>query len=1170
MRRWSLRILIAVVVLLIVVIAVTQAVLSLTTVPDRIVLSGVQQQLGLRMTASSVDAGWFGKTVLKDVTLSLPLAEESLLATPELRVKHTWLPILLVTRKLVIDRLTLDDAQLVVRQDATGRWNLQDVVELLARTGGKQQADATSNRRSGPKLPGLVLHNATLSVTDKSGKTATLAPLEFTGLPEGLLVWRYEATAGSILQAVGQLSPGFEWKHQVRFEVNDAGELLKPWVGELADPLNVAGRWEGQLQAGQAVGRLTLAKLQAMGAEVSGVVRARAGGGAAVIEPQKLTVTTSQKMLPKIQIASGAIELTGSTVRARRVQVSALNGMAQVDGRWAMNQEVGEINATWDEIVQAGGVRHGGRLAASVTNTLGNRTVTADLATHGTVRGGQWDAEVKLTGGGREWNQMRWTLAAPVLSWKGPPREVVLDGLVAKIITRGKVLELTSVELPSAERVRGNGKIDVEAQAWSVDLSGRGWPLPRLPESTLEFRLDAAGDFIRYKLNELFLQSGDMQVSGNGFYDRELPKPLDLTLNVRHVTSATTESDPTIRGTLRAQARVKGVAWPLDVGLTGKVFGEALRVKGHVVGDVAIDVEGSITREHASITSNELEVLGGQWSLVGTWIGKENLARLNVRVRDLPLAQVGAAAGRHDVAGTLDGKWTFNLPDLDRARLTASGGFEARGVEVAGFPVERIVGQMTMKDGRIDAAPVELTQGAGKATANVSVALAAPKKPTIGLTASEWPINLPAAGAALKLSAETKLNLDLATRSATGPLSATADVIYREEPLGQARVAAELSGHSGTLKSLEADAFGGTAAGSASFSLDAPLATTGQLTWSDIDAAQIAKLFPRLEGLAGRFGGKAKLAPATDPRALEPLRLDIVLDSYGGSYRDAPIGDGTLTAFMNYEMGEAKVPGVGDRFRIVLGDRAYDPERGDGQEGPSFIRFGDGIVRIWGRLTRHRGVRQPAGQITLDLDRLSVDQLVHVGAPDADPMPGRLSGTLNLYGSLDFDGSGVDLSRLSGLGSLRITDSDLANFDVFTFLYERMNVLNWGSDKPQLRGQGSVDLRFEADTLYLSNIRYFNRGTEIRANANVRRVFRLPYSPLEGTAVGSVRPFSSLKLPLLADVDDVLAVLQSDVTPAVVGGTVKEPTVKLVPFGEIGASMRSLLLGDVRDETQGR
>ena len=66
---------------------------------------------------------------------------------------------------------------------------------------------------------------------------------------------------------------------------------------------------------------------------------------------------------------------------------------------------------------------------------------------------------MKLTGGGRDWNEMNWTLAAPALSWVGPPRNVLLDGLVANLTTRGKVLELTSVQLPS-RRARRRPRVD--------------------------------------------------------------------------------------------------------------------------------------------------------------------------------------------------------------------------------------------------------------------------------------------------------------------------------------------------------------------------------------------------------------------------------------------------------------------------------------------------------------------------------------------------------------------------------------------------------------------------------------------------------------------------------------------------------------------------------------
>src|SRR5687768_11367704 len=189
MRRWSIRILIALLVLLIVVIGVTQAVLW-TDVPQRIVLAQVQKQLGLRMEAKSVTTGWFGRTDLKDVTLSLPLAEESFLTMPSLEVGHTWLPWLILTRKVEIESLELNDAALVVQQDEAGRWNLQDVLELLARTGGKQQATGalgTTTRPQQPKLPEVRLHKGTVTITDRRGRTTKLAPLEFSGLPDGPL-----------------------------------------------------------------------------------------------------------------------------------------------------------------------------------------------------------------------------------------------------------------------------------------------------------------------------------------------------------------------------------------------------------------------------------------------------------------------------------------------------------------------------------------------------------------------------------------------------------------------------------------------------------------------------------------------------------------------------------------------------------------------------------------------------------------------------------------------------------------------------------------------------------------------------------------------------------------------------------------------------------------------
>ena len=60
----------------------------------------------------------------------------------------------------------------------------------------------------------------------------------------------------------------------------------------------------------------------------------------------------------------------------------------------------------------------------------------------------------------------------------------------------------------------------------------------------------------------------------------------------------------------------------------------------------------------------------------------------------------------------------------------------------------------------------------------------------------------------------------------------------------------------------------------------------------------LAAIYPELKGLSGHFGGTLRIEPASDSRALEPLRLHLIVDSYEGGFQGAQIGDATLTAFL--------------------------------------------------------------------------------------------------------------------------------------------------------------------------------------------------------------------------------------------------------------------------------
>src|SRR5436305_15341843 len=111
MRRWLLRILILLVGLLLLGAAAVQIVLT-TDVPRNLVLAQVQRALGLRVGAEALDTGWSGRTTLRNVTLSLPLASESFLNVKALRVSHTILPAILAGRPVRVTSLEFDEPEL--------------------------------------------------------------------------------------------------------------------------------------------------------------------------------------------------------------------------------------------------------------------------------------------------------------------------------------------------------------------------------------------------------------------------------------------------------------------------------------------------------------------------------------------------------------------------------------------------------------------------------------------------------------------------------------------------------------------------------------------------------------------------------------------------------------------------------------------------------------------------------------------------------------------------------------------------------------------------------------------------------------------------------------------------------------------------------------------------
>jgi hypothetical protein len=388
----------------------------------------------------------------------------------------------------------------------------------------------------------------------------------------------------------------------------------------------------------------------------------------------------------------------------------------------------------------------------------------------------------------------------------------------------------------------------------------------------------------------------------------------------------------------------------------------------------------------------------------------------------------------------------------------------------------------------------------------------------------------------------------------------------QDKPAGDLHLVADLNGRTVDLRSIAYDGTDGSMQGQALLNFDKPFETRGSLFFEDFRAERLADFFPdqaALVGLGGRFSGSVQVAPAPGPWPLEPLRIKANVQNAGGQYRSIPIGPIQLSAFTNFD-------------RIVIDDSP---------QNPTTIELAGGLVRLWGRFTRLEPGDELRGaatrplmlsQVQLSLGRLDVDQIVHAIKPDADKMPGKLSGTINLLAGTrpgrrpgaPPSGQGAfekTLRRIAASGRLELTDSDLGNLDALAFLYSALSAEDPGGPPT---GKGDVALHMEDGQLSLSNVHYFNRGTEARAIVQIDDIWHLPDSPIRGTVAGTARPFRDIKLPFLSNynLDTVMTALQTDLTTVAVDGTVKDPKVGSVAFSDLGEGMRRLLIGDFEKE----
>lgn len=331
----------------------------------------------------------------------------------------------------------------------------------------------------------------------------------------------------------------------------------------------------------------------------------------------------------------------------------------------------------------------------------------------------------------------------------------------------------------------------------------------------------------------------------------------------------------------------------------------------------------------------------------------------------------------------------------------------------------------------------------------------------------------------------------------------------------------------------------------------------------------------------GDLTGNFKLAPTTTPRAQEPLAFVMTTQIKGGRWRTMPVTDARFAAYVGPD------PFSPGGYRMVMDDVSTDR---------SFVHAAGGTVQLWGRLgTKGRGSASMAQVSFRDLD---LNTVVHAFNDKSAPMPGTASGNLILLRAAlpptsqpsaaeqnFFPSRPPDLVKrpttapsknplrdliepIYAEGDVQLHDANLADVKAFAFLYDAAKLFQ---NMKNPLGTGSVQFHLERGQVNVERMRYFNRGTEIRAVATVSKIWDFPNSPLDGSAFLTARPLGGAKLPLFADLDTAIGAIQQglQLTGVKVHGTINKYKPEPVSLHEMGHEMKNFLVGDAKGNTAG-
>jgi hypothetical protein len=1136
--RWIARILITLVVLLLIAAAGIQAVLW-SDWPRREVITRLQQETGLVIEAGSMRPGWFGRTVLKDVSVRLPLADQPFVQMPELRVEHTALLPMMLRRRVDIESLRSDGAQIHLMEDGAGQWNVQHVAELIA----ARRAIKTKDTVITP-LPLIAIRNAQVNITNTKGETISLPTAQFAGQPDGLLEWTCESDALPLVKARGRLAMGEGTPHELHLQIAEAQHLLAVIAHQqIADSINADMIWNGKVHGGSLQGRARVNAASIGEHSITGVGEVALTDGKLTVSQPHLTISSAAMDGTPLVLSGGAATWHDGALELEQSHVHALGAAASLHAHLDMRARTGRIESHWSGQRQELQLAHRGSIIADVQwPEIGTKRISASLHTAGTLPEAQWESELRASAVGESWRDMTGRIEWSKLTGQFAARQVDLSALAAAVTVAWPNMRIDSLSLPNAQ-ADGVAAFNAELRAWSVEMALKKWTLPitgdMMKIEPLDLNVNAKGTPQRIDIEALDIQSGAYELNASGTFIPGDGQPLAAQALAKMAITAPSPADAGAvqpapqqnAGGLEAHLQLRGRLQPLTVNFSGQVTGQHLPIGKGTIDHLAAPMQGTVTSERVVFQSDGAALLDGSFDVRGEYSPGHDSINMHVTARDasiLKLARIAGAA--RSLEGRAGGAARLHFFTHDPTNLTIEDGhWRAENVRTPAGVIAHAAGTLRGSNGIYQVSDVSITSDAsaepGVMTGS-AIFNATSKTLAIDGDIAHWPWRETSTSAALRVSGPAKLQIDLASGHLAGSAALKSAINVRGERIGEVR--AEITAEQRTLRlsRIEANLWNASITGNASIMLDQLTNSRGELHWQNMELSNFIAFLPQLDLLTGATSGTATIQPTDDERALGPMRFHIALQMHEVRSRSVEIGDMTVSGYAGPN--------------LLIADDAT-------------MKIADGRVQVWGRMSRHGS--DPFAHVTATFDRLDLNQLVHWVDPDEGIVPGRLSGGASAGGYLRPVGGS---HRLFGQSDLTLVESDLVNITIFTLIHDALS-LSIGDVQPH--GEGRASIRLEGNALELSRMEYYNRGTDVVASVRIEDVRLRGQSPISGVAVGAMRPLKKLSVPFFADFDRAIKALQTGAASVRISGTVETPEQKLVPFAEIAGAFERILTG---------